>query len=211
MAGRAQAEALAHAPAGGRVYAVPVRVGDYVTPGTLLARIAADTRPDAVRVEAVIFVDEPELGRVRLGDEATLTADAYPGLRWSCRVERLPTQVIELETRRVGELRCALGAMQPELDRLIPNLTVNVAIRTAFAPAALSLPREAIEQRGSEAYVWTLDAGSLARRTPVEIGVRGPDRVEIRDGLAEGGRVLLPAGQPLAEGSPVAVIEETAR
>ncbi|MBI1356522.1 MAG: efflux RND transporter periplasmic adaptor subunit [Acidobacteria bacterium] len=198
IATRAQSEAVVRAPVAGVAYSAPVRVGDYVTPGTLLARIAAGKR-----LEALIFVDEPELGRVQLGDEATLTADAYPGKSWTCRVDRLPTEVIELESRRVGELRCAVAEDQADLEWLIPNLTVDVAIRTAFAANVLSLPREAIERRGSEETVWTLDDASLVRRKVIETGVRGPDRVEVRAGLSEGQRVLLPDGQALVEGQPV--------
>ncbi len=199
-----QAERSLHAsairaPTAGRIYSLALRPGDYIAPGALAARLAAGDR-----VEAVIFVDEPELGRVSLGAEAVLTADAYPDRRWSCTVERLPSEIVERDTRRVGEIRCGVSG---KADGLIPNLTVDVAIQTAIARNSLAAPREAIQRDAAGDFIWTLDETSHPRRTPVEIGVRGADRVEIRSGLEEGRLALLPAGLTLSEDRPVAAVE----
>lgn len=194
---RRAAAATVRSPIDGRLYSLGVRQGDYVSPGTLVARVAADEA-----VEAVIFVDEPELGRVSVGDPVTLTADAFPGRSWTCKVDRLPTEIVEQETRRVGEVRCTVAG---ETADLLPNLTANVAIRTARAQDAPTLPRAAVFREQDAEYVWTRDDEGLARRTPVEVGVRGADRVEIVSGLDVGDEALLPGAAGLEEGELVEV------
>lgn len=197
LARRRLGSAEVRSPVAGTVYALETRPGDFAQPGALVARIAGSEN-----VQAVLFIDEPELGRVSLHQEATLTADAYPGRSWTCAIERLPMEVVELETRRVGEVRCTVAG---DGKRLIPNLTVSARIPSASASGVSSLPREAVQRSGGEQWVWTLDAEGRARRTQVETGVRGDARVEIRSGVDLGERVLLPGPEPLQEGRLVEV------
>ena len=187
------------APVEGSVYSLPVRVGAYVRPGEMIARISGEDRP-----VIVIYVDEPELGRVELGDTAAVTADAYPGQSWRCVVDRLPSEVVEIGSRRVGEVRCRLTE---EADRLIPNLTVNISIETASAKGVLTLPREAVIAEAGKAYVWVRDESGAVQRRDIRTGVRGPDRVEVLSGLEEGQRALIPGATPLEPGQPVELRE----
>jgi HlyD family secretion protein len=196
LARRRLGSAEVRSPVAGTVYALNVRPGDFVTPGSLIARIAGSES-----AQAVLFIDEPELGRVSLGARATLTADAYPGKSWTCAVERLPSEVVELETRRVGEVHCRVAG---KAERLIPNLTVSARIPSASASGVASLPREAVQRSGDEQWVWTIDAGNRVHRTRVETGVRGDARIEIRSGVKPGDRVVLPPAEPLQEGQLIA-------
>lgn len=198
LARRRLGSAEVRSPAAGIVYALNVRPGDFVTPGALVARIAGSDG-----AQAVLFIDEPELGRVNLGAQATLQADAYPGKSWTCAIERLPSEVVALETRRVGEVRCRI---QGESDRLIPNLTVSARIPAASASGVAALPREAVQRTGAEQWVWTVDAAGRARKTPVETGVRGDALIEIRSGVALGDQVLAPGAEPMEEGQLVEVM-----
>jgi multidrug efflux system membrane fusion protein len=90
---------------------------------------------------------------------------------------------------------------------LIPNLTVDVAIQTASASNAPSLPREAIQRGPDGEFAWTLSPESTAVRTPIRTGVRSADHVEIRSGVDVGQLVLLPAGKSLSEGEAVQLTE----
>lgn len=182
QAERDAASAVVRAPASGRVYSVSARAGDYLARGDLIARLAGDGAP-----EARVFVDEPELGRIEKGAAARLTADAYPSRTWTCRIERLPTEIIELDNRRVGEVRCVV---EGAAEKLIPNLTVNVVVQTDAAVNALLLPREAVRRDAQGDFVLAEDGS----RRAVQIGVRGPEFVEISSGLTEGDRVRIPAG-----------------
>ena len=194
---RAAARLSIVAPRGGSLYALPVTEGDFLSEGGLVARIGT-----VDRVRARVYVDEPELGRVGLGLVARLTADAYPGRSWDCEIDGLPTEVVELGSRRVGEALCTAG--NPD-GLLLPNLSVGVRIVTRSAERVLSLPRAAVQGRGADAFVWIMDRGR-ATRQPVSIGAEGTDFVEIREGLGGSETVVVPRGGGISEGQAVRVI-----
>ena len=116
------------APLAGVVYSLPVRPGAYVNPGTLVARVGK-----LGKVDVLIYIDEPELGRVKLGAPVRITSDAYPERHWECQVDRLPAEVVALDTRRVGEVHCSVD----DAEELIPNLRVSMKIESAAAKNAL--------------------------------------------------------------------------
>jgi HlyD family secretion protein len=188
-------------PIAGVVYSIPVRSGAFIGPGALVARVGV---VDPARV--LIFVDEPELGRLQLGEKVTLTADAHPGQQWECEVDRLPSEVVALETRRVGEAWCTAGNAD---GKLIPNLTVNARILTGLSPNALTLPREAIVRENGQTLVWVVNEQQIVERRPVILGLSSATQVEVSGGVAESDRVLLPGTQPLVAGQTVRAVESS--
>ena len=197
---RSVANLTARAARTGAVYSLRVAAGDYVSAGDLVARIG-----ELQEARARIFVDEPELGRVTLGAVARLTADAFPGEEWACPVDELATEIVEVGTRRVGEVRCTAG--NPG-GRLLPNLAVGVRLVTERAASALSVPRAAVQHdRSGRAFLWIAESGRATRR-PVDLGVTGAIHVEVRKGLAVSDTVLLPGSSELVEGQRVRVQAE---
>ena len=181
-------------PSSGVVYSLPVSEGRYLQQGALVARVGV---LDAVR--ARIFIDEPDLGRVEQGGEARIRADAYPGREWTCNVDRLATEVVEMSTRRVGEIQCTVR--NPD-GRLLPNLAVGVRIVTDRVQAVPSIPRLSVLRGGGRSFVWTLEDGKATRRE-IRTGVEGPVHVEVREGLDESDIVLLQGEKPILEGQGV--------
>ena len=195
-ADRAISSLLIRGPRAGTLFSLRVREGDFVARGDLVARVG-----DLGTVRARILVDEPDLGRIALGDTALLTADAYPGREWGCKVDRLATEIVELGTRRVGEVLCS--AANPD-GALLPNLAIGVRVVTDRVSGALSVPREAVRRLAGNASVWILEDGVAAQRS-VELGVRGPVFVEVRKGLDGSETVLLAGTATISEGQRVQV------
>ncbi len=181
-------------PLAGVAYSVPARPGDYVRSGDLIARIG-----DLARIRVRVFVDEPDLGRVSVGQPVVLRWEGLPGSEWRGRVEQLPSEIKELNSRRVGEVSCTLD--NPE-GLLLPNMNLDVEILTETRDNALVVPRETVFGTGSARHVFVIRDGTLVRR-PIEIGLISPTRSEITSGLEDGEAVVLPGPQPLAEGAPV--------
>ncbi len=182
-------------PAEGVLYSLEVRPGDYVERGAVIARVG---KLDAVRV--VVFVDEPELGRVKQDARVVLEADAYPEQSWEGRIDRLPTRIVSLDTRRVGEVICTVENHE---GFLIPNLTVSAQIESGAVKGALTVPREAVVEKDGQSYLWLHAEGETARKQAVELGLRTASLVEVRSGIGEGDRVLLSGGPPLQPGQKV--------
>ena len=188
-------------PAGGVLYSLDLREGSFLTPGTRVARVG---KVDRVRV--VVFVDEPELGRIQLGAPVKITADAYPDQTWEGKVDRLPTEVVSLETRRVGEVWCRVDNPGGEL---IPNLTVSARLQSGIAGDALTLPREAVMHEGGQAFVWVLGENQTAEQRLVELGIQNIARTQITAGLDGSEQVLLQGSASLEVGSRVMPVAQT--
>jgi len=194
-AARLQLEkARIRAPMAGVVYEFPRRLGEYLNPGDLVARVG---RTGQVRVR--VYVDEPELGRVALGMPVTITWDAQPGKRWQGKVERMPSEISTLGTRQVGEVICVIE--NPEGD-LLPGSNVNAEIRSRVAENALTIPREALRRDSNQDGVLVLRGDRVEWRS-IRLGVGSVTRVQVVEGLAEGDAVALPSQQPLAPGDRV--------
>jgi HlyD family secretion protein len=178
-------------PMAGIVYELPVRAGDFVQPGSLIASVG-----NVDEVRAIVYVDEPDLGRISTGLRVGITWDALPGREWAAVVDRVPTQIVPLGTRQVGEVVCRLdnpGSV------LLPGTNINAEIRTGRSESALTIPKEAVRREGGTTGVYALDGGAVRWR-PVKLGLASVSRVEVLDGLRREDAVALPAGIALADG-----------
>jgi HlyD family secretion protein len=178
-------------PLAGVAYSVPARPGDYLRSGDLVARVG-----DLNRIRVKVFVDEPDLGRVSVDQAVVLRWEGLPGREWRGQVEKLPSEIKELNSRRVGEVTCTLDNPGQEL---LPNMNLDAEILTETRESALVVPREAVFGNGAARHVFLVRDGMLLRR-PVEVGLISPTRTEILSGLEDGEAVVLPGPQPFEEG-----------
>jgi HlyD family secretion protein len=75
------------APSDGTILSRPVEVGDVVSPGSTVF-----VTVDLNRLYVKVYIPEPDVPKVRLGDEADITVDAFPGRRFPARVSRISQQ-----------------------------------------------------------------------------------------------------------------------
>ena len=178
------------APFDGTLYSLPIRQGDFVKAGDLLAELA-DLRQERIRA----FIDEPELGQIDVNQSVEIFWDAHPDRVWNGRTEMLPKQVVTRGTRSVGELICSVS--NDRLD-LLPNTTVDVRIHITERPAALVVPRGAVYIEGGKRFVYRVEDNRLHRRL-IKVGIANPTKIEVLSGLSEGDVVALPGEATLKE------------
>jgi HlyD family secretion protein len=178
----------------GILYSLPVRTGDYVKVGDVLAEMA-DLRHLRVRA----FVDEPDLGSLEPNQDVEVSWDARPGRTWPARTEQIPKQVVSHGMRSVGEVLCSIDNDQLEL---LPNINVEVRILVRERRAALVVPRAAVREDLGRHYVFVFDGGKIHRRD-IALGVANASKYEVLSGLAAGERVALPGDQDLRDGMDV--------
>jgi len=185
------------APFDGTLYALPVRQGDFVKEGDLLAEMA-----DLHRVRIRAFIDEPELGQIEVNQSVDILWDAHPDRVWNGRTEVLPKQVVTRGTRSVGELLCSVS--NDQLD-LLPNVTVDVRIHVSERQETLVVPRGAVFIDGDRRFVFRVEDNRLHRR-PVKVGIADPTRIEILSGLNEGDMVALPGEGSLKDNMRIVAV-----
>jgi HlyD family secretion protein len=188
------AQTQIRAPISGLVYGLKIRPGSFLQPGDELGNIG---QLDRVRVR--VYVDEPELGRVAVGQPVDITWSARPGKHWKGTVEKSATGIIALGTRQVGEVLCTIDNPDHEL---VPGTNVDAEIRTTVVESALTIPRETLRREASGLGVYRLD-GETIRWRPVETGASSITRIAIAQGLQEGDAIALPSEEVLKDGERV--------
>jgi len=176
---RSQVEALqVRAGIDGVLQIVPVEVGQRVSPGTNLARVA---RPDKLKAE--IRIPETQARDVVPGQQAVV--DTRNGVV-AGRVIRVDPAVqngtVTVDIALVGEL--------PKGAR--PDLTVDGTIELERLLDALHVGRPAMGQPQSTVGLFRIVKGTNeALRVRVVLGVASVSTIEIKEGLEVGDEVIL--------------------
>jgi HlyD family secretion protein len=190
------AQTSIHSPIAGTVYSLDAGPTEFVEAGKLLLEMA-DLSHERVRA----YFDEPDIGKLAVGQKIQIKWDAKPDRTWQGHIARTPSTVIVYGTRTVGEVLVEIDGGDGEL---LPDTNVTVKVTTSSEPNSLAVPREALRVENGKSYVFKVVNGSLVR-TPVTIGIPNLTQAPILSGLKEGDWVATGTtnGQPLQEGLPV--------
>jgi membrane fusion protein, copper/silver efflux system len=156
--------------------------GMHVTVGQTLYKIADLS---VVWVEADVY--EQEMAQMRVGQQATVTLDAYPGETFVGRAIYIYPFVDE-NTRTV-KVRYQYPNAR---GRLKPGMYANVQLQGGGA-MALTVPANAVLDSGTQRVVFVAHGEGTFTPRPVKIGRRLSDRIEILDGVKEGDQVATSA------------------
>ncbi|HWB83067.1 MAG TPA: efflux RND transporter periplasmic adaptor subunit [Bryobacteraceae bacterium] len=154
----------------------------YVQPGTNLYSVADLS---SVWVYAQVF--QEDLGRVRVGNPASITVDAYPGRVFTGRVSFIWPELDQ--TTRTARVRLQI----PNLDlRLSLGMFVNVTIVVPVG-RRLSIPASAVYQTGTRQIAFVDRGGGHFEPREIQIGPQAGDDVAVLKGLAAGERIVTSA------------------
>jgi HlyD family secretion protein len=189
------------APTDGTLYALPVKAGDYVKVGDLLAEMA-----DLHKVRVRAFIDEPEMGGLEPGLPVKITWDALPNRTWQGRTEMTPKQVVPRGSRSVGELLCSV---ENEKLELLPNTNVNVRINSRERLNVLAVPRGAVETIAGQSFVFVVNDSvgkTMLEKRPIRVGIADATNYEVVSGLSTEDTVALPGDADFRDGMSVKVV-----
>lgn len=168
---------------------------------------------DLGQMEATVNVDENDIKKVKIGQLATLSVDALPGVAIVGRVSEVASsarQADQGEVLQKTEFRVKVAITRGG-DQVRPGMTVSANILTDTRQSALSVPIQSVtlrpvaqwrratsesatskpivDQDGYVQLVYVVENGKAVARQ-VKIGIQNEDRVEILDGLKEGESVV---------------------
>jgi HlyD family secretion protein len=188
------------APVDGVVVSRSVDVGQ-----TVAASLAAPTlfliAQDLTKMQVDTNVSEADVGRVRVGQPASFTVDAYPGRTFTGTVTSIREAPITVQN--VVTYDAVIGVSNDDLT-LFPGMTANVKILIMRRPGVLKVPNAALRYRPDTAArqpaatdaakaVWVLDSAA-PRRVEVTTGETDGSATEITSGgVHPGDRVIVAA------------------
>jgi HlyD family secretion protein len=168
------------APRDGVLITRGVERGTVVQPGKALLVLAP-----AGEVQLVLQIDERNLGKISLGQQALASADAYPDQRFGAVISYI-NPGIDI-TRASVEVK--LRVADPP-DYLRQDMTVSVDIEVAARDKTLVVPiRSVHDVLSGQPWVLGIKEGRAARR-PVRLGLRGNTQLEILEGVGESEAVI---------------------
>jgi HlyD family secretion protein len=156
---------------------VPVEVGQQVSPGTNLVRVA-----DPTRLKAELRIAETQARDLTIGQIAAV--DTRNGI--------IPGKVVRIDPAAVNGTVTVDVALEGELPRgARPDLSVDGTIELERLENVLFVGRPAFGQEQSTVGLFKLDETGEASRTQVQLGRSSVNTIEVLGGLAEGDQVVL--------------------
>ncbi len=173
------------APLGGLVISRNMEPGQSVTSGDAVLVLS-----DRLIVKAQ--VDETDIGRVNVGQEAEIVLDAYPQSTIASRVDH-----VAFEARTINNVTIYQVEVMPQRvpDFMKSGMTANVTFHVSRKRGVLLLPADAVREEEGRTVVLVPDPEGKGRPRPHEVKTLASDgkRVEVVSGLSEGDTVLVRA------------------
>jgi HlyD family secretion protein len=153
---------------------------------------------DLTKMQILANIDEADVGKVKEGQAARFTVDAYPGETFDGTIR----QVREAATtsNNVVTYAAVIDAANPD-GKLRQGMTATVTIVNASRDGVLRIPNAALRFKPDASPAQPRDPGKSAtvfklvngKPVPVsvQLGIADAQRTEVTDGLAEGDQVVV--------------------
>ena len=197
------------APFDGIIVSKDAQVGEMVSPisaGGGFTRTGIATIVDMNSNEVEVDVNESYIARVKPGQRAISTLDAYPDWQIPSSVRTvIPTADRQKATVKV---RVSFDHLDP---KILPDMGVKVAFLSdqpateGKAPVAKAIiPQNVVRKEGEASVVWLVKDGKIERRA-VTLGAEHGSDVEVMAGVSPGDSLVLRGPEGLHEGQAVEI------
>ena len=177
----------------GEITALNVDEDDNVTMGTEIATVT-----DYDHLEMVVNVDELDISKVKVGQEATIAVSALDDKEFTGKVTEVAKEASS-ENSSVAKFAVTVKINKPA--GLLVGMTAEATITTDTAEKVVTVPVEAVQKEEDEYYV-LVSSGTTegedgttttaSTKQTVEVGLENEEVAEIKSGLEEGTIVVLP-------------------
>jgi len=180
------------APASGTIVSKNVAVGEIVagplggatfSAPTFMAEIA-----DLGNLEVLVDVDEVDIGKIQVGQEAAISVDAFPDKSYQGVVREIASMTSS--RREVGiTYRVKARIINPD-KALKLGMTANLDFLLGKMEQVLTIPKSAVITEGDVQFVFIVNNGTLSRKT-IATGFEGEEFMAITSGLQAGEKVVV--------------------
>ncbi|MBP2651768.1 MAG: macA 4 [Firmicutes bacterium] len=177
-------------PVEGIVIGAPTPAGETVVQGISASQTIV-TIADMSVMQVKVLVDESDIGKVKVGQQATFTVDAYSDKTFTGKVASISRDATT--SSNVVYYPVYVNVDSPE-DLLFPTMTARATINVGESKNVLVVPLAALRSEKIGQCVQVMVNGKAENRL-VTLGLRDDEKVEITSGLDEGDLVVLPAKQ----------------
>lgn len=199
-------DTIIRAPFAGVVVAKNAQPGEMVSPvsaGGGFTRTGIGTIVDMSSLEIEIDVNEAYINRVRAGQRAVATLDAYPDWKIAAHV----IAIIPTADRQRATVEVRVGFDQID-ERILPDMGVKVAFQEDTQPnkererTGVLVPGAAVRDNEGRSVLFVVREGRVERRA-VPVAEFNNDTILVESGLSAGERVVVDPPVDLLDGDAV--------
>jgi RND family efflux transporter MFP subunit len=177
------------APISGTIASVTTQQGETVAAG--LNAPTFITIIDLNKLEVNAYIDETDVGKIGVGQEALFTVDTFADKDFKGKVTAIYPRAV-LQENVVNYI--TLINIENSEGKLKPDMTANVTITLKKKKDVLAVPGAAVIREGGKKYVTLQAKDGKSTRREVKTGWKEGSYLEITSGLKEGDMVLISGG-----------------
>jgi len=171
-----------YAPIDGIVSDVTAQEGETVVTGLQVANLV--TVLDPTLLEMWIYVDETDIGRVKMKQQVEYYVDTFPDKLFHGDIEKIyPEPVVK---DNIVYYLAIVKVSKDDALFLKPEMTTHVKVIFAEKNDLLTVPNAAVKFEKGKQIVYKVIGPHEVRKIEVKTGIRGEERTEIISGLREG-------------------------
>ncbi|WP_432784961.1 efflux RND transporter periplasmic adaptor subunit [Cyanobium sp. BSA11S] len=166
--------------------------GAFVTPTTSASANAGASSSSVVELaqglEVVAKVPENDIGRINIGQSASVRVDAFPDRRFAARVIQVAPRAVKNNNVTSFEVKLALT----DPDNLLRiGMTADIDFQTGSLPPQTLVPTVAVVTEDGRPGVLLVGKDNQPRFQPVTLGSSSGRNTQILTGLEQGTRVFI--------------------
>lgn len=167
--------------------------GAFVTPTTAGSEVSSATSSSILSLastnQVVADVAESNIAQIRLGQEISFQADAYPGQTFAGRVTQIAVQSTVEQNVTSFEVKAAIASKNQQLLR--SGMNVNVEFKAGELDNAMVVPTVAIARQENGTGVFVAGENNKPIFTPIKTGTTVNDKTQVLSGLTGTERVFI--------------------
>ena len=179
-----------YAPISGTISGLSFQVGSVLTAqtsstGNSTSQRIANIKTDATPV-AVVNLSEVDVPKVKVGDKATVTMDAFPTVTFTGKIVGIDTT----GTISSGVTTYpAYIVYDSAIDGIYPNMAIDASIITLVKDGIVLVPNAAVQSSNGQSTIRIMKQGKVSS-VDVTVGVANDTQTEIVSGVNDGDIVV---------------------
>jgi len=171
---------------------VTIQEGETIVTGLQVANLV--TVLDPTRLEMWIYVDETDIGRVKIGQEVEYYVDTFPDRVFRGQVGKIYPQPVTKDN--IVYYLAIVEVPKEDTEFLKPEMTTHVKVIFEDRKDILTASNAAIKFEEGKQIAYKVLGPNNVEKVVLKAGIRGEDRTEILSGAAEGDvlatKIILP-------------------
>jgi multidrug efflux pump subunit AcrA (membrane-fusion protein) len=174
-----------YAPIDGVVSDVTAQEGETIVTGLQVANLV--TVLDPTSLEMWIYVDETDIGKLKIGQESEYYVDTFPDKLFHGTVGKVYPQPVTKDN--IVYYLAIVEVPKKDTEFLKPEMTTHVKVVFENKKDILTAPNAAIKFEEGKQIAYKVIGPNKVEKVVLQAGVRGEERTEVLAGVSEGDKL----------------------